>query len=131
MVRATNIARGIIGITGLIQIGSGLLFWTGNAFFLIPFHMHSGLILSITLLIVAILGALAGVTRGFVALTVFWSILTPAFGLTQAGILPGPYHWVVQVLHLLVGLAAMALGHRLALRIQDARAPEAAGAIGG
>lgn len=120
----TNIARGVIGITGLIQIGTGLLFWTGNAFFLIPVHMLSGLILSLALLIVGIIGALSGVNRGFVALAVFWSILTPVFGVMQTGILPGPYHWIVQVLHLLVGLTAMTLGHRLALHILGERKPQ-------
>lgn len=121
---ATNIARSVLGITGLIQIGTGLLFWTGNALFLIPVHMLSGLILSLALLILAMMGALIGVSRGLVAIAFLWSILTPAFGLTQSGILPGPYHWVIQVLHLLVGIVAMNLGHRLAHRIQSLRAPE-------
>lgn len=123
---ATNIARGVIGITGLIQIGTGLLFWTGNLLFLIPVHMLSGLVLSVALLTVAIIGARAGVSRGFVALALFWSILTPVFGVMQTGILPGPYHWVVQVLHLVVGLTAMTLGHRLALRIEASQPPKPA-----
>ena len=37
-------------------------------------------------------------------------------GLTQSQLLPGDAHWVVQVLHLLVGLVAMGLAQDLAAR---------------
>ncbi|HZD10297.1 MAG TPA: hypothetical protein VE553_03065 [Candidatus Binatia bacterium] len=123
---ATNIARGLVGITGLIQITTGLLFWMGYVLSLIPIHMLSGLILSISLLVLAILGARAGVNRGFVTLAIVWSFLTPALGIMQTQLLPGSMHWLIRVIHLLVGLAAMSMGHRLALRIQSLQAPEPA-----
>jgi len=32
------------------------------------------------------------------------------FGLIQERLLPGPLHWVIQVIHLLLGLSALRLG---------------------
>jgi hypothetical protein len=39
--------------------------------------------------------------------------------LNQARLLPGDFHWIIQVLHLLVGLAAIGLGEDLAGRIRN------------
>jgi hypothetical protein len=36
-------------------------------------------------------------------------VALPAFGMIQASLLVGPMHWIIRVLHLLMGLAAMAL----------------------
>lgn len=36
------------------------------------------------------------------------------FGITQQRILPGAFHWVIQVAHLFLGLVAMGLAERLA-----------------
>jgi hypothetical protein len=46
-----------------------------------------------------------------------WSLIVLALGMAQVSLLPGQYHWVIQALHLLVGLIAMGLGHALARRI--------------
>lgn len=126
MSRVTTIAYTLLRITGVVQIVLGLLFWTGNAFSLIPVHMLSGLILVLSLLVLAIAGARAGVDRGFVAVAIVLSFIVPAFGFTQTQILPGPAHWIVEVLHLLVGLAAIGMGEQMARRLQEAARPAAA-----
>ena len=41
--------------------------------------------------------------------------------MTQTQLLPGSWHWVIQVLHLLLGLGAMGQGEGLAARIKRAR----------
>jgi hypothetical protein len=41
-----------------------------------------------------------------VAPAVAWGFFVPVFGMTQAAILPGDRHWIVQVAHLPVGLIA-------------------------
>lgn len=120
---ATTIALTVLRITGVIQIVLGLLFWTNNAFALIPVHILSGFVLVLALWALAVLAALAGVSRGAVALALVWGLIVPIFGLTHAQILPGPAHWVIEVLHLLVGLAAIGLGAGLARRIRQVRMP--------
>ena len=120
---ATTIAHTVLRITGVIQIVLGLLFWTNNAFALIPIHILSGYVFVLSLWILAIVAALAGVGRGRVAVALVWGLIVPILGLTQTQSLPGPAHWVIEVLHLLVGLAAIGQGEGLARRIRQVRMP--------
>ncbi len=117
----TTIARMFIRIAGAIMIILGLLFWTDNAEFLIPLHMTIGLVLVLALWTLSIIAALSGVNLGLIALVVVWSLVMPALGLTQQRLLPGSAHWLIQTLHLLVGIGALALGEQLARRIIAAR----------
>lgn len=120
---ATTIAQSLVRLTGLIQIVLGALFWTGYALNLVPVHMLVGSILVLSLWTLAFLATRADVSRGFVLLAVLWGLLVPVLGMTQARILPGNAHWVIQVIHLLVGLSAIGIGEGLASRIKHARTP--------
>ncbi len=119
MKTATTIALAVLRIAGTIQIVLGLLFWTGNALSLIPIHMNNGYVVVISLWALALLAGIAGVSPGLVALAAVWGIIVPLLGLNQARLLPGDFHWIIQVLHLLVGLAAIGLGEDLAGRIRN------------
>ncbi|HEV8648570.1 MAG TPA: hypothetical protein VG276_04015 [Actinomycetes bacterium] len=114
---ATTIVRTLIRLTGLVQIVLGVLFWTGNARGLIPLHMLVGFVLVLSLWVMAALAARAGVQPGLVALAAVWGLVVPVLGLAQDRLLPGSAHWLIQVLHLLVGLAAIGQGESLAARI--------------
>jgi len=114
---ATTIVRTLIRLTGLVQIVLGVLFWTGNARGLIPLHMLVGFVLVLSLWVMAALAARAGVQPGLVALAAVWGLVVPVLGLAQDRLLPGSAHWLIQVLHLLVGLAAIGQGEALAARI--------------
>ena len=113
---AMAVALTVVRVTGLVQIVTGLLFWTGNALVLLPVHLLSGMVLVLALWALAILAARAGVGAGRAALAGLWGALVVGLGLTQSQLLPGDAHWVVQVLHLLVGLGAMSLAQNLATR---------------
>jgi hypothetical protein len=120
---ATTIARMLLGISGPTALVLGVLFWTGNVLTLIPVHMLAGIVLVLALWTLAILATLSGVHRGLVALASVWGLIVPTLGLTQTQLLPGDAHWVIQILHLLVGIGAMALGQRLATRIKQILTP--------
>lgn len=118
--RFTARALGIlIVVAGAIQIVLGVLFWTGYADALVPVHILVGIILVLALWTLAGLAAYAGVNIGLVLLAIVWGIIVPILGLTQTRLLPGSTHWVIQVLHLIVGLTAIALGQILAARIRQ------------
>ncbi|HEU5102664.1 MAG TPA: hypothetical protein VFU22_26750 [Roseiflexaceae bacterium] len=118
---ATTVIQMLIRLAGLIMIVLGLLFWTGNALALIPVHMLLGLVLVILLWVQAGLAARARVGVGMVALAFVWGIVVVALGMTQSRLLPGDFHWVIKVLHLLVGIAALGLADRLAAAIKRER----------
>jgi hypothetical protein len=123
MQTATTVAQTALRFTGLIQIVLGTLFWTGRARGMIPVHMLLGFVLVLALWALAFLAARAGVDPILVALAVLWGLVVPVLGLTQERLLPGDGHWLIQVLHLVVGLAAIGLGEGLATRITQTRPP--------
>ncbi|HEV8190176.1 MAG TPA: hypothetical protein VGP82_01635 [Ktedonobacterales bacterium] len=109
----------IVRVCGAFQIILGLLFWTNNARTLVPLHTLIGSLLVLSLLALAVVAAIAGVSPGFVALAILWGLVTLLLGLTQTQLVPGTAHWVIQVLHLLIGLGAIGQGENLGRRIRQ------------
>lgn len=72
-------------------------------------HIVIGLLLVIDLWAAVWLALRAGAPIALAAVALAWSIVMPSFGLVQAGLLPGSAHVVIQVGHLLIGLAAVGL----------------------
>jgi hypothetical protein len=119
MQSTTTFALGVLRVSGLIQIVLGVLFWTGNARELIPVHMWNGFLLVLMLWFLALLAAHAGAGPGPVSLAALWGLVVPVLGLTQTSLLPGGFHWIIQVLHLVVGLGAIGQGEGLAAGIRQ------------
>ncbi|HET8844031.1 MAG TPA: hypothetical protein VFN35_21375 [Ktedonobacteraceae bacterium] len=108
----------------------GLLFWVAQISFLsilFQFLLQIGLRNIHELL--GIVGAAALLTLGILAVrvrgarlsgvgSIFYAFLLPAFGLTQAAILVGNLHWLIQIFHLLVGIGAMYLARETEKRYQ-------------
>ena len=115
----TTVLQMFVRLDGIVLIVLGLLFWSGNADPLIPVHMLLGILLVLALWALAILAALTGVNIGFVALALVWGFIVPLLGLSQDRLLPGSAHWLIQVLHLLVGLTAIAQAENLARRAKS------------
>jgi len=117
MKTATTAARMLIRITGVLLILLGLAFWAGRAINLVPLHMLLGLILVLSLWTLAGIGFRARVGAGLAVFAVVWGLVVLWLGMAQRTMLPGSSHWVIQVLHLLLGLGAMGLGESLAGKI--------------
>jgi hypothetical protein len=116
--RTVTIARGLVRLTAIVQIVLGVLFWTDNATGLIDLHQLSGIILVLSMETIVVAAARAGVDRRLVWVAGIWGVLVVVLGLSQDSLLAGSAHWVIEVLHLLVGLAAIAQAEALAIRIQ-------------
>jgi hypothetical protein len=121
---ATTIIQVLIRLIGVTMIGLGLLFWTGNALNLIGLHMLIGMILVLLIWALAIMAARSGVSLRLVALGGVWGLIVVALGMTQSRLLPGDFHWVIKVLHLLVGIAALGIAERLAGSIKRSGTPQ-------
>ncbi len=118
MKTAATVAQMLVRFTGVILIVLGVLFWTGNALTLVPIHMLLGLVLVLSLWTLALLAARIGAQPGIVMLAVVWGLIVVLLGITQTRLLPGDAHWVIQALHLLVGLGALGQAEGLAARIK-------------
>jgi hypothetical protein len=98
----------------VVQVALGIFVWTGHGDSLIPVHVAVGLLLVVDLWAAVALGLRSRAPIGLAVLALVWSVGMPVFGLVQANLLNGDCHVVVQVLHLVVGLAAVGLVEGLA-----------------
>jgi thiamine transporter ThiT len=106
-----------IRIAGTAALVLGLAFWTGKLSGLINLHQALGAGVVLCLWALAILAYRKGVTLGLVAGVAVWGLLTVALGVSQTGLLVGEFHWLVQVIHLILGLGAIAMGAVMARQI--------------
>jgi hypothetical protein len=113
------VAQMTIRISGVLLLGLGVFMWTGSFDQLIPYHRILGFILVIALWALCYLAARAGVPIGLVAGAAVWGLIAPIVGLTQTSILTGSFHWVIQVIHLVIGLGAIGWGERLGMVIKS------------
>jgi len=120
---AATVAQNLVRLSGLVLIVLGILFWTGNALALVPLHILAGLVLVLCLWTLAAVALRAGVPAGLAVLAFAWGLLVVALGLTQTNLLVGSAHWLIQVLHLAVGVSAIGIAEGLGVRIKSAPVP--------
>jgi hypothetical protein len=113
----------LLRVTGVLQIVLGFAFWSGHLSRLLPVHWTIGVVFVLALWSIAVAAMIRRAHIGLAILAIAWGILLTAFGFTQQAFLPGDLHWVVRVLHLAVGLAALAIAMRLVRRDTAARGP--------
>lgn len=109
-----NVLRMLAGVAGLVLIALGVIFWTGNALQLAGLHELIGYVLVASMWVLALLALLGGRSPALAVLAILWGLLMPVLGLAQDRLLAGDMHWIIQLLHLLVGLAAIGIAQSLA-----------------
>jgi hypothetical protein len=106
----------VLRIAGLLALILGTLTWFGIDV-VVGIHMLLGIIVTLALWVMggAFLSSKGGTTLGIIAIV--WGLVVLGLGLTQKKILPdASVHWIIQVLHLLVGLAAIGIGEAIGAR---------------
>lgn len=118
MRKATTALLMVLRLTGLIQIVAGLFIWFGHSRALVPAHSVIGSLFVLDLWILGIVALFELPSRGFALFTLVWGGFVLWLGMAQMSLLPGSSHWIIRVVHLLVGLAAMGFGESLAGRVK-------------
>ena len=113
MQRAAKIAQIALRGSGVLVLLIGLALWSGRGYSFRQTHMMLGAVVVVSLWTLAGLAAKAAPPMR-VIMAVLWGFIVLALGMTQTQIFPGSAHWVVRVIHLLVGVGAMVQGERLA-----------------
>jgi hypothetical protein len=105
-------ASAILNIGGGVALLLGLLFWSGVALQLVSLHMLLGLLTVAALWVIAAAQLrLAGGSWFFAAGALIIGALTIFLGLRQTTLMVGASHWIIQVIHLLLGILTIGLGH--------------------
>jgi uncharacterized membrane protein YczE len=112
------VLRWILRIAFLISFALGCALWAGRGYAYLQFHMWLGFIITFTLLAIVILSLIARVKPALPLIALLWAVALPIFGIAQLRLMPGPNHWIVRVVHLILGLGAIGLGESLCKRIR-------------
>lgn len=121
MKKTILVFRAVMGLVGVTELVLGVLFWTGHALALVQLHMGLGMLFVLSLWTLAILCGVAGAPIGLVVTTVVWGLLIPALGYSQMQLMPGPNHWIIRVLHLLMVVIGMGLAGVLTRKVETPR----------
>lgn len=114
-----KVAQWVLRISAIIVLVLGILFWTNvvdASGGILLAHMLLGILVVLALWTIGIAQGLMGGSFGIGMATAIWGLLTLAVGLFQTRWILGSAHWVIQVIHLILGLGAIGLGEMAAAR---------------
>ena len=113
-IRMTSV---VLSLAGLLALILGLLFWFGIALNFISMHMLLGLLTVGALWVIGV-GQLFSKTGSWIiaALALVVGAVTAVLGMMQSAFMVGEFHWVIQVVHLALGVLTIGLGHMGAAR---------------
>ena len=123
-----RIALMVLRVAVLFNLITGIIFWTGNADPLQIVHILVGILAVISLWTLGIMQGLRGGSFGLALATFIVGFLLALVGLFQKNWLPeatSANHWIIQVIHLVLGLAAIGLGEMVAGRYKRLTAKSA------
>ena len=107
-----RIASIVLSFAGLLALILGLLIWTGTDLNLVQMHMLLGLLAVGALWVIGVGQAFATGGSWIIAACALVVGATLVFiGMTQASLMVGAFHWVIQLLHLVLGLLVIGIGH--------------------
>ena len=116
-----RIAAAVLTLAGSLALISGLLFWTGTAVNLITLHMLLGFLTVGALWIIGVAQAFAEGGSWVIAVC---ALIVGAgmivIGMMQSSLMVGEFHWVIQLIHLLLGLLTIGIGHMAAAHYRKA-----------
>jgi hypothetical protein len=120
-----RIALNIVRIGVLVELALGILFWTGNADSFQIVHIIIGILVVLSLWTLGIAQGLQGGSFGLALATFVVGFLLALVGLFQARWLIGSNHWIIQIIHLLLGLSAIGLAEMISGRYRRMTAKKA------
>ena len=112
---AARLLQIIASVAALVTVSLGMATYTHADFTSI--HMLFGLMVALSLLVLAVMAVFTPGLRRLSALGIVYALLLPIFGVTQQLILPGDLHWLIETAHLLVGFGAIAFIGTISTRL--------------
>ena len=116
-----RIGSAVLTLAGSLALISGLLFWTGTALNLMTLHMLLGFLAVGALWVIGLAQAFAENGSWVIAgcaLIVGAGMIV--IGMMQSSLMVGEFHWVIQLIHLALGLLTVGVGHMAAARYRKA-----------
>jgi hypothetical protein len=89
----------------------------------IKVHIGLGIAITLILVIISVIALLTTGTRHLGVIGLVYACILPAFGFVQLGLLTGSLHWLVQLLHLVIGVGALGVIHLIGGRYLSLKQP--------
>jgi amino acid transporter len=115
---ATLVFQNLIRLLWIVTILFGIAFWLGHLLRFVPLHQALGLLIALCLIVLSILGIVGARAYGPGVAGIVIVILLPIVGMGQLSWLPGSGHVAIQVIHLLVGIAAIGIAEAVGARLR-------------
>ena len=116
-----RIASVVLTLAGGLALLLGLLIWAGWALQLVALHMLLGILAVAALCTIGFVqAALPGGSWMLAVIALLVGVVMLLLGLYQSTLLVGSLHWIVQVVHLLLGITVIGLGHMMTGRLRKA-----------
>jgi hypothetical protein len=120
----TRICSLVVRIGGSLALLLGLLFWVNIGNSLTQIHMTLGILVVLALWILATIYARTpNANLGLAIGASVIGLLLLVVGITQQSLLLNSFHWIIQVIHFLLGVTVIGMGETLNGAIR--RAPAA------
>ena len=118
-----RIASVVLSLAGILALILGLFFWFDTGLNLVSMHMLLGLLAVGALWVIGIAQALSkGGSWMLAAVALIVGAITAGLGMIQSSLLVGDLHWVIQIIHLALGISTIGLGHMGAARFRKGMA---------
>ena len=111
-----KVSRGLLmfmRVAMLLQLIVGIALWTGHLSSLVDLHRLIGVLFVLSLWIIAIIALVQRRSPGLAVVGILWGLAVAGLGFMQQGILIGDLHWIIRVLHLVIGVASMPIAEKL------------------
>ena len=116
-----RIASAVLSLAGLLALISGVLVWTGTALNFMALHMLLGFLAVGALWVIGLAQAFGQHGSWIIAgCALVVGAVMIVFGMMQSSLLPGEFHWIVQIIHLALGLLTIGIGHMAIARYRKA-----------
>jgi hypothetical protein len=113
----------VLTLAGLLALILGSLLWIGSAVNLISLHMLLGLLAVGALWVIGIGQFFSKSGSGIIAAcALIVGAVMIAVGLYQSSLMAGEFPWVIQVIHAVLGLLTIGVGHMGAARYRKSLA---------
>ena len=111
-----KVSRGLLmfmRVAMLLQLIVGIALWTGHVVSLVDLHRTIGVLFVVSLWIIAIITLTQRRSAGLAVFAILWGLAVAGLGFMQQGIMVGDMHWIIRVVHLAIGVAALPIAEKL------------------
>jgi hypothetical protein len=109
-----KLLRWLIRIAGLVAFVVGMMLGRAGSAMAFRAHMTLGLIVALSLIVLAVSALSARVRIPIGLLSILWAAALVYVGIRQTRWMPGDSHWTIEVLHAVLGIGAIGLAETMA-----------------